>query len=213
MKKGTLLCFASLLLLSSCGGGAKPVSPSEPNIQSGASSKAEISKEENSAASKEEGGKWDKAAVVYFSCTNHTKGVAEKISSYMSAPLLRIEPKIAYTDADLDYTQSDCRANREQNDSSARPEIKEALDVSSYDSLFLGYPIWWGKLPKIICTFCESEDLSGKTIIPFCTSGGSGIATSVSELKTLNPNSTVLDGRRFSSSASQSEVASWADSL
>ena len=148
-------------------------------------------------------------AVVYFSCTGNTEAVAEKIAGAVDGTLMRIEPAQPYTSADLDYN-SDCRANTEQNDVSARPAIASpAPDVSGCDTVYLGYPIWWGTAPKIILTFLEGADFGGKTIIPFCTSGGSGIAESESDIETAAPNANWLDGERFSSSVSQSEVDSW----
>ena len=127
-----------------------------------------------------------KTVVFYFSCTNTTKGIADKITKVLECDEWRIEPEVAYTSADLDYN-SDCRANREQNDDSARPSIKGKTDLSKYDVVYVGFPIWWGKMPKIMWTFFEAYDLSGKTIIPFCTSGSSGINTAMGEIRGLNP--------------------------
>ena len=153
-----------------------------------------------------------KTVVVYFSCTNTTKGIADKIASAAGADLWRIEPETPYTSADLDYN-SDCRANREQNDAAARPAIKGSADLGKYDVVYVGFPIWWGKMPKIMWTFFDAYDLSGKTIVPFCTSGSSGIATAVGEIRGLEPNATVKDGRRFESNASEQTVKSWIESL
>ena len=153
-----------------------------------------------------------KTIVVYFSCTNTTKGIADKIVKVLECDEWRIEPEVAYTSADLDYN-SDCRANREQNDASARPAIKGTTDLSKYDVVYVGFPIWWGKMPKIMGTFFEAYDLSGKTIIPFCTSGSSGISTSMSEIRSLEPNATVKDGRRFESNASEQTIKTWVESV
>lgn len=150
--------------------------------------------------------------VAYFSATGTTEGLAESIQSVLGADIYKITPAVPYTSADLNYN-SDCRANREQNVDSARPEIAGSIEnIARYDAIFLGYPIWWGKAPKIIYTFLESYDLSEKMIIPFCTSGGSGISTSVGEIKQLEPNATVDSGRRFTSS-SESTVKEWTDRL
>ena len=106
--------------------------------------------------------------VVYFSCTNTTKGVAEHVASVTGSGMYRIEPKEPYTSADLDYNNSSSRANREQNDSSARPVIANSLEsLSDYDVIFIGYPIWWGKAPKIIFTFLESYDFVGRPSFRF----------------------------------------------
>ena len=153
-----------------------------------------------------------KTVVVYFSCTNTTKGIADKIAKILGCDEWRIEAEVPYTSADLDYN-TDCRANREQNDASARPAIKNTTDLSQYDVIYVGFPIWWGKMPKIMWTFFEAYDLSGKTIIPFCTSGGSGISTSMSEIRSLEPNATVKDGRRFEGNASEQTIKSWVESF
>ena len=149
--------------------------------------------------------------VVYFSATNNTKGIANKIQSKLNCDIFEIEPEVAYTASDLDYN-SDCRANREQNDDNARPEIKNRIeDISKYDTIILGYPIWWGQAPKIMYTFVESYNLENITIIPFCTSGSSPIGSSATNLKTSAPSANWKDGKRFSASASQDEINSWLD--
>lgn len=116
--------------------------------------------------------------VAYFSCTETTKDVAEAIHAQVSdSDIYRIVPAVPYTSADLNYSNGSCRANTEQNDPTARPEISGKLkNVEKYGVIFLGYPIWWGQAPKIIYTFLESFDIDfdGVTIIPFCTSGSSG---------------------------------------
>ena len=153
-----------------------------------------------------------KTVVVYFSCTNTTKGIADKITKVLECDLWRIEPETPYTSADLDYN-SDCRANREQNDDAARPAIKGSTDLSKYDVVYVGFPIWWGKMPKIMWTFFEAYDLSGKTIIPFCTSGSSGISTAMGEIRSLEPNAMVKEGRRFESNASEQTIKSWVETF
>lgn len=155
-----------------------------------------------------------RALVVYFSCTNTTKGVAEHIASITESAMFRIEPEEPYTSADLDYNDSSSRANREQNDPSARPAIAGSLEnLSDYDVVFLGYPIWWGKAPKIIFTFLESYDFAGKTIVPFCTSHSSGIGSSDTDLHALAAQATWMQGRRFGGNASESDVRDWIESL
>lgn len=149
------------------------------------------------------------SAVIYFSATGTTKAFAEKIAEVTGADIYEITPAQPYTSADLNYN-SDCRANSEQQDNSARPEIEPVTaDLEAYETIYLGYPIWWGTLPKVIYTFAESYDLSGKTIMPFCTSGSSGISTSVSDLKTLLPSSNVKNGLRGSSSTPNSQIEAW----
>ncbi len=153
------------------------------------------------------------AAAVYFSRTGNTQAVAEKVAAAANAELLRLEPAEPYTSADLDYN-SDCRANAEQDNVTDRPAIAQPVpDVSAYDTVYLGYPIWWGKVPRVVLTYLESADLAGKTVIPFCTSGSSGIGGSLDELHAAAPGATWRDGSRFASSASQSEIDSWVSSL
>lgn len=155
-----------------------------------------------------------KVLVTYFSCTNTTKGVAHKIKTALGADaaLYEITPQVPYTNADLNYSDPDCRANREQNDSKARPQISGSVsNMSDYDIVFLGYPIWWGQAPKIINTFLESYDFSGKTIVPFCTSGGSSFSNST--ITSSASGATWINGRRFNGSDSQSTVANWVNGL
>lgn len=152
-------------------------------------------------------------AVVYFSCTGNTEAVAEKIAAATDGALMRIEPTEPYIQADLDYN-SDCRANTEQNNGSARPALATPVpDIEGYDMVYLGYPIWWGKAPRIILTFLESADLAGKAIVPFCTSGSSSISGSIAEIEQAASGATILDGRRFSSGVSQQEIDSWVSSM
>ncbi len=151
--------------------------------------------------------------VVYFSCTNNTEKIAGFISEITGGSLYEIIPAIPYTSADLNYN-TDCRANREQNDSSARPAISGKADnLAQFDVIFLGYPIWWGQAPKIIYTFLESYDFTGKTIIPFCTSGGSGIGSSATNLHSLAPAATWKTGSRFSGGAAKSDIENWVSGL
>lgn len=151
--------------------------------------------------------------VVYFSATNTTKGVAQKIQTAAGSAIYQIVPAVPYTPADLNYN-TDCRANREQNDPNARPAISGSVEnIGQYDTVFIGYPIWWGQAPKIIYTFLESYDFSGKTLIPFCTSGSSPMGSSATNLHSLTPNATWLGGQRFGGSVSQSAVNDWVNGL
>ncbi|WP_031549752.1 flavodoxin [Oribacterium sp. FC2011] len=149
--------------------------------------------------------------VIYFSATGTTKGVAEKIASVTGADLYEIVPKETYTDADLNYNDSGTRATREQNDPDARPEFETIdLDIeNNYSTVFLGYPIWWGQEPRIMDTFVESYDFSGITVIPFCTSGSSGIGNSGRNLSEKAGSGRWLDGNRFSGSVSEDDLKSW----
>lgn len=151
-----------------------------------------------------------KILVAYFSNTGNTEGIANNIATAMNADIYRIEALQPYTSADLDYN-TDCRANREQKDDSARPEIANLPEnIDEYDTIYLGYPIWWGQAPKIIYTFLEKYDFTGKTIIPFCTSGSSDIGSSDDNLYSSAKGANWVDGNRFSGNAASGEVSTWA---
>ena len=145
------------------------------------------------------------SVVLYFSATGTTKKIAERIADKSNSDIIEIVPKEEYKSEDLNYN-SDCRANREQQDSKARPEIKNTIDLSKYDTIFLGYPIWWGTNPKIILTLLDTYDLTNKIIIPFCTSGSTGIEGSVNDLRNYNSKLNIKDGKRFSSSDSDEVI-------
>lgn len=153
-----------------------------------------------------------KVLVVYFSATGTTKGAAKKIKKATGGTLYQIKAAKPYTSADLNYDNDDCRANREQNDESVRPEIKgKVKNIRKYDVIFLGYPIWWGKEPKIIRTFLESYNLKGKEIVPFCTSGGSGISGSMKGIKASAKGARVAKGKDLTD-LSYKSVKKWAES-
>ena len=152
-----------------------------------------------------------KSLIVYFSCTDTTKKIAEYVQEITGADIYRIEPEVPYTAEDLNYGDASTRATREQNDSSARPAIAGKVEnMSRYQNIVIAYPIWWGQAPRIISTFLESYDFSGKTIVPVCTSHSSGIGSSATNLHALTDGSvTWLEGRRFSSTTTKEEVAQW----
>ena len=151
-----------------------------------------------------------RVAVVYFSATGTTKTVAEYIKDVANADIFEIVPKQKYSSDDLNYNNNNSRSTKEQNDKNARPEIANNIDVSNYDVIFIGYPIWWGDTPRIIQTFMESHELSGKTMIPFCTSGGTGISTSENTLKSYK-GINWISGKRLGTS--KNDVTSWVKSL
>ena len=123
--------------------------------------------------------------------------------------IVELVPSQPYTEADINYN-SDCRANREQNDDTARPEIANVIEnFDSYDTVIIGHPIWWGTVPRIIYTFMDSYDLSGKDVYMFCTSGSSGISTAVSDVKKYAPDANIIDGMRGTSSTDESQIKSW----
>lgn len=157
----------------------------------------------------------NKALVAYFSCTGHTEIFAKYIAELFSADLYEIVPATPYTEIDLDYSNQDSRTSIEQNDPASRPEIAGTVDqMGEYDIIFLGYPIWWGQAPKIIYTFLESYSFSGKTIVPFCTSGSSEIGSSVENLHDLvSEDVTWFSGTRLDSTMSKEALAEWVDTL
>lgn len=155
-----------------------------------------------------------KVLVAYFSATNTTEGVAEHIANGLNGDIYEIIPETPYTDADLNYNDNNSRSTVEMNNPNARPAISGSVEnMAQYDVVFLGYPIWWYDAPRIISTFMESYDFSGKTIVPFCTSGGSGIGSSASNLEKLTSNAIWLEGRRLNGSDSQEKVMEWVNSL
>ena len=156
----------------------------------------------------------DKVLVVYFSATGTTKGVAERIAAVTGGDLYEIVPAEPYSAADLDWNDKTSRTTKEQNDSSIRPAIgSNVVSLDGYSTVFIGYPIWWGEEPRIMDTFVESYNFSGKTMIPFCTSGGSGIGRSGKNLEENAKSGTWLDGKRLQGGVSEDELRSWIDGL
>lgn len=155
-----------------------------------------------------------KVLVAYFSATGNTKAVAETLSKTLSADLFELAPQEPYTDADLDWHDKDSRCSKEHEDDSIRPTLQTIVsNLDDYDTILLGYPLWWGDAPLIVRTFLESGDFSGKTIIPFCTSASSDFGDSGKHLEAFAPGATWRDGMRFASNADEQDVADWASSL
>ena len=158
-------------------------------------------------------GKEGKALVVFFSATGTTKGVAERIAAITGADIYEIVPAEPYTEEDLNWHDDNSRTTHEQNDATARPEIgSEPISLDGYDTIYFGYPIWWGVAPRIMETFVESYDFDGITVIPFCTSGSSGIGNSGKNLAEKAGSGTWLDGERFSGSDSDEKLQFWVES-
>lgn len=152
-----------------------------------------------------------KALVAYFSASGVTKAVAERLAGGIGADLFEIEPAVPYTSADLDWTNKRSRSTIEMNDRACRPSIaSKVADMSQYDVVFAGFPIWWYREPSIIDTFMEQYDFSGKTVIPFATSGGSQMGDSASNMQALAQGARVEGGRRFAARVSEKELADWA---
>ncbi len=155
-----------------------------------------------------------KVLVAYFSATNTTEKIAEHIANGLNADIYEIIPKTPYTDADLNYNDNSSRTTIEMNDPSCRPAISVSVEnMGQYDIVFIGYPIWWGDAPRIVSTFMESYDFSGKTIVPFCTSGGSGIGSSTENLEELISGAEWLPGKRLNGGDSQDTVMEWVNGL
>ena len=152
-----------------------------------------------------------KILVAYFSASGVTKKVAEKMAKATEADLFEIEPKQPYTRADLNWMDKKSRSTVEMQDRNCRPAMAAKPDVSGYDVILVGFPVWWYREPSIIDTFMESADFIGKAVVPFCTSGGSGLGDSAANMQQLAPGAKVLDGKRFSSSASEDELKKWAE--
>ena len=154
----------------------------------------------------------NKSMVVVFSCTGTTKGVAEKIAALAGAELVDLVPAQPYTAEDLNYNDRSTRATVEQNTPDARPEIAGDISLDGVTTLYLGYPIWWGQAPRVMSTFVESHDFTGITVVPFCTSGGSGAGRTGETLGEQAGTGTFLGATRFSSGVSDNELQSWIDS-
>ena len=220
MKKlfSLLLAMTMAVSLAACGAGtASDPQESQPGSTPSVSEPPASTEPEPTPAPTEETPSEEatpSTLVAYFSATGNTEGVAEHLQAILDADLYEIVPAEPYSDDDLNYNVSDCRANREQNDPDARPAVDGPVEnMDGYDVIFLGYPIWWGEAPKIISTFLESYDLTGKTIVPFCTSGSSSIGSSAEHLAALAADAAWLEGARFAPGASQEEVAAWVDGL
>ena len=152
--------------------------------------------------------------VVYFSATGTTKGVAEKLAEGLSADLYEIVPEEPYTDADLNYNDRKSRTSVETDDPACRPAIAGELpELKGYDTILIGYPIWWGDVPRIVSNFVEHVDLKDKTLAVFFTSGGSGLGSSMKHLEQQAGAGTWLEGKRFSARTTVEELKNWAASL
>lgn len=155
-----------------------------------------------------------KILVAYFSASGVTKNAAEKLAKAANANLFEIEPVRPYTDADLDWTDKKSRSIIEMNDLSSRPEIANKCEnMGSYDVVFVGFPIWWYVEPRIIDTFLESYDFSGKTVIPFATSGGSGLGKTAENFKKLLGENVIVKDGKMLTRASKNDVSGWVKSL
>ncbi|MCR5502017.1 MAG: NAD(P)H-dependent oxidoreductase [Lachnospiraceae bacterium] len=153
-----------------------------------------------------------KALVAYFSASGVTGKLAKNLAGAIGADTFEILPERIYTDADLNWQDPDSRSSVEMKDRSSRPAIaSKKEDMSQYDVVFVGFPIWWYREPSIIDTFAEEYDFGGKTIVPFATSGSSGIGESGMNIGNLAKDAHVFAGRRFAANASADELRAWAE--
>ena len=152
-----------------------------------------------------------KTLVAYFSASGTTAKIAQKLAEAIGADLFEVKPEKPYTSADLNWQNKNSRSSVEMNDRSSRPAIGvKVADMAQYSVVFVGFPVWWYREPSIIDTFMESYDFAGKTVITFATSGGSGLGDSAANMQKLAKGAKVVNGKRFSGSASADEIKAWA---
>ena len=196
-----LLAMLTLLLLTACGNS----SGTAGNTQASAAEKQDAAAPAADAAGK------SKTLVVYFSCTGNTKALAETAAKALQADIFAIQPEQPYTQNDLNYNDKSTRATVEQNDLNARPKIANKVKaIEKYDTIVVAYPIWWGQEPRIMDTFMESYDFSGKTLAAICTSASSDIGSSDAALAGITGSSAKWkEGHRFTADTSADELGAW----
>lgn len=224
---GILIFFLLLFSLSGCGNSAQNSGTDTDGISSATQQEDSTFTGQSDTVEVEESGQTSEPAekeqeenmehtilVAYFSATGTTEQIAQQAASILGADLYEIVPEEPYTEEDLDYYTGG-RADQEQDDPDIRPAISGSVeDMNKYDTVLLGYPIWHGQAPRIISTFLESYDFSGKTILPFCTSHSSGIGSSADNLHDLCSDTVNwMDGQRFGSGTGGDEIRRWIDSM
>ncbi|MEJ3689596.1 flavodoxin [Faecalibacterium sp. HTF-76H] len=206
---------AAALLLASCSGNSAS-SVSSSSVASSAASSVAASSAAASSEATSTVTTTGKTLVVYFSATGTTQGVAQTIADTVGADLFEVVPSDPYTSDDLTWTNNDSRVSREHNDEGLRAVALESTDVDGwddYDTVFIGYPIWWGIAAWPMSSFVAVNDFTGKNVVPFCTSLSSGIGQSGELLAELAGTGSWLDGYRFSSSTTANDIAALAESL
>lgn len=229
MKKVCCALLATIMAFSLAACGQSAVSSSQSQ-QSGSGSEAEVSSSsaessspgsasaESSASGQEEQISEPESTngtlVVYFSASGNTEAVAETLADTLEADIYELVPEEPYTDADLNWNDPDSRVNAEHEDPNHRTAIAGGIpDLSGYDTILLGYPLWWREAPSIVWNFVENSDLAGKTIIPFCTSMSDGIGSSDDTLAGMAPDANWVEGQRFGENLDTAAVTQWAESL
>ena len=218
MKKLTALLLSVVLVLSlaACGSASKPASSTTQPETSAPTEQPESSSTAPAESEPETQPKTGKTLVVYYSASGNTERVAKDIAEAAGADLFEIVPTEVYTSEDLNWTNPDSRVSREHDDESLRDvplTTTEVPDWDSYDTVFIGYPIWWGIAAWPVDTFVKNNDFTGKTVIPFATSSSSGIGQSGSLLADMAGTGEWQEGQRFSSGVSSDDVQSWVNGL
>ena len=205
LKKYLLILLALTMLFSAaCRKAAEKEEPSASAEETQQADETDSTQDEQKS----------KTLVAYFSATGTTKNVAEMIADITDADIYEIVPKEKYSSADLNYNDSSSRSTKEQRDKSFRTVIgSDDIDISEYDTVYIGFPIWHGEEPRIIDTFVEKYDFTGKTVIPFCTSASSGIGNSGDNMKTLAGGGNWIQGKRFPGSVTKDTLSEWIESL
>lgn len=213
MKKllASIVSFSLLLTLSACGNKKTETAPKTDSKTAGENSSAESTVSENGTSSGAET-KDGKSLVVYFSWSGNTEKVAKSVASKTGSDVFEIIPKTPYS-SDYNTVVSDAKAEQQRGD---RPEFNGTLNLDQYDTVYVGFPNWWGDMPMIMYTFFDTYDLSGKTVAVFCTSGGSGLSNTVNEIKKLEPGATVTEGLHIRDNAANSPddaVSKWLEKI
>lgn len=218
MKKLTALLLSVVLVLSlaACGSGNKPASSTTQPETSAPTEQPESSSTAPAESEPETQPETGKTLVIYYSASGNTARVAKDIAEAAGADLFEIVPTEVYTSEDLNWTNPDSRVSREHDDESLRDvplTTTEVPDWDSYDTVFIGYPIWWGIAAWPVDTFVKNNDFTGKTVIPFATSSSSGMGQSSSLLADMAGTGEWQEGQRFSSGVSSDDVQSWVNGL
>ena len=226
MKKlfASVFMIMGLLCLTACGSNAnEPAPAADSTVQSETAAEEKNTETDKTEAIEADNGSETESTaesenkdtlVVYFSATGTTKGVAEKIAAVTSADIYELIPAEPYSAADLDWNDKNSRTTVEMNDPDVRPAIaNDDIELDGYSKMYIGYPIWWGDAPRIMSTFVEAHDFDGITVVPFCTSGGSGIGRSGDNLASQSGSGNWLKGDRLNANVSEDEIRNWIDTL